>query len=457
MLIILARLLPPSAFGLVGIALLTVSALRRFTNLGIKAALIQQEESNVDDYLDTSWCLEIGRALFIFVILFIAAPFIGSFFSEPQSTPLIRVLALGPVLSSLRNPGIIYFTKDLEYHKEFIYKSSGGITQLVAGVGYAMVSPTAWALVFASVAKPAVQTVLSYILHGYRPWPSPNLEIAKELIDYGKWITGASLINFLYAEGDDAFVGWFLSATALGFYQYAYRLADLPPREVSGVISEITFPAYSQMQGNMDEFRSALLQTTRMLGFVVFPMSFGMVLVAPSFVPVVLGSEWTPMITTMQILAMYGLMHGITRQFGSVWKTLNKPNYMVYTGGLRVLLIAIFILPATARWGINGTAFVVTAIYVVPMFPLDIYLTARLTDMKMGPLYMEYLYPLIASVVMFGSLWYVRMLVDIPAFVELAVLIPAGAIIYIAASYLLEKQFDWGVEQIVRTIAKGMK
>ncbi|MFC6721140.1 lipopolysaccharide biosynthesis protein [Halobacteriaceae archaeon SHR40] len=457
MLIILARLLPPEAFGLVGIALLTVSAMRRFTKIGLNAALIRQKEKNVDEYLDTTWSLEAGRALLIFGILFLAAPYIAQFFSEPEATSIIRVLALGPVLKGIQNPGIVYFRKDLEYHKEFIYKSSGGVTQLIVGVGYALISPTVWALVAASVARPAVQTGLSYVLHGYRPWPALKIDAAKELINYGKWITGANIVQFLSSEGDDAFVGWFLSATALGFYQYAYRLADLPPREVSGVVAEITFPAYSQLQDNMEELQSALVQTTRMLSFVVFPMAFGVVLVAPSFVPVVLGDEWTPMITTLQILAMYGLMHGITRHVGSVWKTLDRPDFMVYAGLIRISLMAIFILPATARWGINGTALVVTGIYIFPMLPIDIYITARLTEMRSIRLYKEYLYPFIAALTMFGTLWYARTLVDVPPIVELVVLIPAGAVVYIAVSALLEWQFDWGVEEIVRTVAKGMK
>jgi PST family polysaccharide transporter/lipopolysaccharide exporter len=457
MLVVLARLLPPAAFGLVGIALLTVSAMRKFTRIGLNAALIQQEDDDVDEYLNTAWCLTVGRGVLIFGVLYLAAPYLASFFDEPQATTLIRVLGLSPVLKGLRNPGVVYFQKDLEYHKDFLYQSSGGLSQLVVGIGYALYSPTAWALVFASLSRPAVQTLLSYLLHGYRPWPVPELDAAKELVDYGKWITSASIMQFLAGEGDDAFVGWFLSATALGFYQYAYRLADLPPREVSGVIARISFPAYSKLQGDMDELRSAFLQTTRVTSFIIFPMGFGVALVAPSFVPVVLGSEWTPMVSTLQLLAMYGLMHGITRHIGSVWKALDHPEYMTYTGLVQIFCIAVLIWPATARWGFEGTALVVTGVYFFPNMPMGIYLVCRLTDTPMRRYYREYLYPLVASLVMFGSLWYARTLVDVPPVVELLVLVPAGAVIYVLVSAVLERQFDWGIEQILRTVARGME
>jgi len=457
MLIVLARLLAPRDFGLVGIALLTLGVTRRFTDIGLNAALIQQKEDNVDSYLDTTWCLEIARGLLIFGVLFLGAPYIAELFSEPRATPLIRVLGLAPVFYGLRNPGVVYFKKDLEFHRDFVYKTSGGITQFVVGVGYAVYSPTVWALIFASISRPAIKLVLSYLLHDYRPWPAFDKAAAKELIDFGKWITGASIISWIYSQGDDAFVGWFISATALGFYQYAYRMADTPATEMSGIISQITFPAYSAVQEDLDQLRSALLQSTRFLAFLAFPMSFGIALVAPSFVRAILGAEWTPMILTMQILAMYGLLHAITRNYGEIWKALGRPDLMFKTGSLRIICIAILIWPLTARFGIEGTAVVVTGIYFFPMLPLDVYLTAKLTDIDSMALYEEYLYPFVASLIMFGTCWYARTLVSVPPLVEFIALIPTGATIYIVAAFLLERQFDWGVEQNIQMILSGMR
>jgi PST family polysaccharide transporter/lipopolysaccharide exporter len=457
MLIVLARLLSPREFGLLGIALLTVGATRRFTKIGLNAALIQQKKKNVDSYLDTTWCLEFGRGLLIFGVLFLLAPFISQFFGEPRSQPIIRALAFSPVLYGLRNPGVVYFKKNLEFHKHFLYKTSGGVAQFVVGVSYALYSPTVWALVFAALSRTGIKLVLSYVLHDYRPWPSFDIDAARELIDFGKWITGSSIIQWIYSSGDDAFVGWFLSATSLGFYQYAYRMADTPATEVSGVVSQITFPAYSAIQEDIDELRRALLQSIRFIAFLVFPMAFGIVLVTPSFVRAVLGPDWTPMILTMQILAIYGLMHALTRNFGELWKALGRPDLIFKVGVLRITLIALLIWPATALWGIEGTALTVTGIYLCPMFPLDIYLAANLVEMRTTQIYKEYLYSFVAAAVMFGTLFYARTLVAVPPLVELLVLIPAGAAIYIAVAVLLERRFDWGIEQNIQMIVDGIR
>lgn len=457
MLIVLARLLDPRAFGLMGIALLVLSGIRRFTDIGINAALIQDKKENVDEYLNTTWCLEAARGFLIFGVLALAAPFIAGIFDEPSATNLIRVLGLSPLLYGIRNPAIVYFQKDLSFHKDFVFKSSGSVVQFVVGVGYALYSPTVWALVFATVSKSFFKFLLSYVLHDYRPWPTFDMAIARRLIDYGKWITGASIIGFIYSEGDDAFVGWFLSATSLGFYQYAYRIADMPASEAAGVISEITFPAYSRLQGDLDELRGALLQTTRLTAFIAFPLSFGIAAVAPSFVPAILGDEWRPMITAMQILAMYGLLHAITRNFGAIWKALDRPDFIVKTGMVRVACIAALIWPATARWGIEGTALVVVGVYVFPMLPLDVYLSARMVEARQRQLYAEYLYPFVAALAMFGTLWYVASATDLTPLVEFLVLVPAGAVVYFAVALLLERQFDWGIERNLRMISDGLR
>lgn len=456
LLIILARLLSPRDFGLMGIALLTLGATQQFTKIGLNTALIQQQQDNIDGYLNTTWVLETGRGLLIFLVLFVSAPYIAAFFNEPGATPLIRVIGLSPLFYGIRNPGAVYFKKDLEFHREFLYRTSGGVAQFVVGAGYALLWPTVWALVFAFVAADVVRSIVSYRLHGYRPWPAFDRAAAAELIDYGKWITGSSIIYYLYSQGDDAFVGWYISATALGFYQYAYRIADIPSTEVSEVVASVTFPAYSKLQQDPEKLKVALLGATRMTTFVTFPMAFGIALIAPSFVPVVLGPDWIPMIRVLQLLALYGLLHSMTRNFGAVWKAIGRPDLITKLGLLRVACIAVLIWPSTAMWGIEGTAAVVVGVYLFPMLPVDVYLISQTTEATMIDIGREYLFPLGPAALMFGILWPARSLVDVPLALELVLLIPAGAMIYVLAAYAIDQRYQWGIERNVRSIIGGI-
>lgn len=459
MLLVLARLLSPHDFGMLGIALLTLSATKKFSNIGINTALIQRKAKDIDEYLNTAWVLNIGRGALIAVVLFLAAPFIARFFGEPNSglPAVIRVIGFSPLMYGLQNPAVVYFQKDLEFHKEFVYQTTSSFVRFGVGVGYAFVSPTVWALVAAYMGVNATKLLLSYTLHDYRPWPSVDRTALSELVDYGKWITGSSITHFIYSEGDDAFVGWFLSATALGFYQYAHRIADMPASQFTEVITTVTFPAYSKLQDDPEGLRNALLGTTRLVAVVAFPVSVGTALIAPSFVPVVLGEEWTPMVLPLQLLSVFGLIHAITRHFGGVFNALGRPDYNMKIDVIRIACLAAVIWPATARWGFAGTAGAVIAVYVFPTFPLDVYAVSTLVRARPLEIFHEYAYPAGGSAVMFVSLRYAHGLVDVSPAVELLLTVPAGAVVYAFTVLLLDELSSWGIRRDLRHVIAEVK
>lgn len=457
MLLVLARLIGPGEIGLMGIALLSLSALKKFTSVGLNSALIQNEQDDVDDYLNTTWLLETGRGVLIFAVLFAASPLIADFFDAPRAEQLLRVIAVSPILVGLRNPGIVYFQKKLNFHKQFVYRVSGDFLMFAVAVGFALVEPTAWAYVTGFLAADAFRMVVSYAIHGYRPWPSFDRGAAKELLNYGKWITGSSILYFLYSEGDDVFVGWFLAPATLGLYQYAYRFSNAPATELTQVIVSVMFPAYSQVQDDPEALRSSFLKTLRFISLVAFPMAFGIAAVAGTFVRAFLGSEWTGMILAMQILTVYGLLRAIGKTFGAVWKAIDRPDIVTKLSALRVVLVAALIYPATAAWGITGTALTVTAVYVFPMMPIDAYIIVRSVDTSYTALLDEMVYPFVASVVMFGGVWYAQGMLALPSVLKFGVLVALGCLLYGGMALLLETKFDWGVEKMVRQIVASLR
>jgi PST family polysaccharide transporter/lipopolysaccharide exporter len=125
MVIVLANLLSPKDFGLLGIGLLVLSGLENFSDLGLNSAVIQQKEENVDRYLDTMWTLKLARGAVLATVIVLIAPVVASVFNEPRATDIVRLIALSPIFVALRNPGIVYFKKDLDFHLEFLYQMSG--------------------------------------------------------------------------------------------------------------------------------------------------------------------------------------------------------------------------------------------------------------------------------------------------------------------------------------------
>lgn len=177
-----------------------------------------------------------------------------------------------------------------------MYVLSGRLAYVGIAVGYALVSPTVWALVFGHIAGRAVKVIASYLVHGYRPRPAFERAYAVEMLTYGKWIFGSSVLSFLTNEGDDVFVGWALGAASLGIYQMGHRISNAPATEITHTISRVVFPTYAKLQDDTDALHRGYLETLKLIALVAIPATVGIVFVIPLFTRAFLGSDWTSMI-----------------------------------------------------------------------------------------------------------------------------------------------------------------
>jgi len=132
-LVILARILAPQDFGLMGIALLSMATLETFSQTGFQQALIQKKHY-IKPYLDSAWTVLILRGVILFGILFLIAPYAASFFDAPEAKPIIQVIGLSVIFQAFTNIGVIHFQKELEFNKQFIYQLSGTLTDFVVAI-----------------------------------------------------------------------------------------------------------------------------------------------------------------------------------------------------------------------------------------------------------------------------------------------------------------------------------
>lgn len=467
LLIVVAALLAPDAVGLLGIALLTLSAIQQFTFLGIDDALIQHKDENVDAYLNTSFVLEVARGVLMAVVVVVAAPFIAQVMAQDgpnraqeiaQIVEVLRVIALSPILLGLKNPAIVYFRKNLEFNKQAYYSLSGSFVNFAVAVGLAVAGFGVMALVYGYVLADAVRLVVSYLVHDNRPGLGFDLPKAKEMLNYGKWMTGTRILHFLLGEGDDILVGAILGATSLGLYQVAYRMAKAPATEITQIITRVMFPAFSKIQDDMSQLRSAFFRTVQISSFIAFPVGIGIITVAPAFVQAFLGDSWMEMVPAMQLIAVYGLILSVTSTFGSVWKAVGRPDYLTKIGAIRLVVLAAIIVPMTREWGITGTAGAVLAVYIFPTLPLDVYLAIKSVEGSFTRFFREISYPFVASIAMGLVVYFVDLQFDLwIAAADFVMLTVVGVIAYIVAVAILELGFGWGMQRNIRAIMSAVK
>jgi len=366
-LVVLARLLSPNDFGLMGIALLTMTVVESLSQTGFDVALIQRKE-RTEDYLDTAWTVEILRGLGLFGILQVLASPAATFFDSPDAEMLIRVVGLSLVFRGFLNIGTVFFRKELEFGKQFAFEFSGRVADFVVAIVAGVILKNAWVLVLAYVSADFIRVAASYVIHPYRPRLKLEIGKARELFDFGKWILGSSALVFFLNRGDKALVGRLLGTTMLGFYEMAYKISNLSATEFALVISQVTIPAYSKLQEKIGRLREGYLRVLQATAFFSIPLAGLIVVLAPELTRTLLGEKWLTAIPAMRVLALGGALRSIVATTGPVYTGIGKPRIMTKYQAIQLAILLILVYPLTHYLGITGTATAVTLAAFMPVF-----------------------------------------------------------------------------------------
>ncbi|NOY54549.1 MAG: lipopolysaccharide biosynthesis protein, partial [Actinobacteria bacterium] len=400
--IVLARLLSPDDFGLMGIALLTLAFLNAFTTTGFNQALIQRE-GDIRGHLDAAWTVSILRGLLIGGLIIAGAPIVAGFFHTASAVGILRVMGASMMISGLKNVGVVFFDKDLQFRQRFTFRSIPQVIDLIVAVTAAIILRNVWALVFGVLAREISTTVASYIAHPYRPHLNFDRQKMRELLSFGIWIFGSAILSYFSANLDDIAVGRVLDATMLGFYTTAYTLSSITSQQMTGVITEVAFPAFSKLQSDKDRLRSAYLRTLRAVALVAFPVAAGLWFVGPQLVGTFMGTKWLPLIPAFNVLLLWGLLRSIGSTTSPLLFAAGRPDINTKLHLVTVVLLAVVIYPFTTAGGIVGAAW---ATIVAGLFPVGylLLLTGRFLKAPRWTIFRTITIPAAASLVMTGVL-----------------------------------------------------
>ncbi len=454
-LVVLARLLDPEAFGLMGMTLLVLHGVNRFTRLGIDESLIQHQADSIDEYLDTAWTLNVARGVLLCAFIVLVAPLFAAFFDRPDLVDLVRVIAIAPLVAGFGNPGIVYLDRELAFHRYFVYRVGTRIAASAVGVGYALTFGTVWALVAAVVVNRVVALPLSYLVHSYRPALAYDHDRAREMLGYGRWILASTLLAFLAAWGDDAFLGWYLGAAALGVYQLAYRLSNAPATEISHTVSRAVFPAYAKLQDDPETLRRGYLLTLNLVALVTVPATVGIVTTAPVFVSAALGPQWGDVVVPLQVLAVYGLIRSIRTTTVPLFRAVDQPQRETQVRVAKLVAVVVFIYPATAAYGAVGTGLAIIASGLVAL-PLSGYLAMGVADLRLGQLGRRLAFPVAGSALMAGCVLALRRAFSFAPPVEFVLLVVAGVVTYAGAMLSMERRYEVGLDRLFSAVREGV-
>jgi O-antigen/teichoic acid export membrane protein len=374
--LILARLLVPADFGLVGYASLTIGVLELFKELGFSSALIYRQE-DLEEAANTTFVAVLISSSLLYGMAWFGSPLVAQFFKNQALVPVLRVLSVTLVISAISQVPLTLMAKGMGFKNKVLPEMiasiiGSAISVLLAWRGYGV-----WSIVYGQVLIAVLTSILVWFFCPWRPSRLFSWRVAKELWNYGKHIVSSQIMVFFITNIDDAFVGRFLGDAALGTYSLAYDLSNLPATHMSRIVGQVMFPAYSKVQNDLDRLRQVFFKSLKYVSLLAFPIAFITLVFAKDFIVVAYGSKWFRAVVPLQWLTIYGLARAIAVNMGNVFKAGGKPKWLFYIATVRLAVMAGLLYPAIKLEGITGVA-ALSAIVSVVDFALSLFLTNRI-------------------------------------------------------------------------------
>lgn len=380
---VLARMLFPADFGLWAMAAMAIDFLGMFREMGFSSALIYRK-GDMRKSADTTFTVLLVIDGVLFSIAFFGAPFVALFFRTPSVTPILRALAFVILLSALGEVQLALLAKNLAFRERLLPDLVPTMAYGIVAVTLALMGLGVWSLVIAKIVDQALTSLLCWVVV---PWWRPRLRFdrqeAKELFDYGKHIFGSGILVWLITNLDNMFVGRVLGDEPLGVYKFSYDQANIPATQISRVIGQVLFPAYSTIRDDIQALRDAFFKALRYVSLVAIPVSVGMIVFARPFIMTLYGEKWAAAILPLQILGVYGLLRAVAVNMGSVFKAGGKPQWLTAIAFARLAVMALFLYPAARYFGIVGVSWFSTCVAIAD-FAVSVALTNRIVRGTLG-------------------------------------------------------------------------
>lgn len=348
--IVLARLLTPEAFGLVGMITVFFSISEVFVNSGFSMAYIQKKTVNEAD-ADTVFYTNLGISVLLYLILFFGAPVIANFYEEPLLVDLTRVMAFVVIINSFNIIQRAQIKRDVNFKKLTKITVISTISSGVIGVSAAYFGMGVWALVMQSLANRTFIAVGFWSTTNYKPRWRFSKSSFKQMFSFGSWMLISSIIRKVFDNIYILTIGKFFPAAQLGFYTKAKQFQRMASQNIAGAIGDVAFPVYSKLQDDKEKLQNAMRKFLQQSMFFMVPLLLGLIVVAKPFVIVLLKEKWAPMIPYLQLLCIIGILYPLhlinVQALVAQGKSKLSFKLGLIKNGLRVLNIFI-----TYRFGI---------------------------------------------------------------------------------------------------------
>jgi PST family polysaccharide transporter len=435
--VVLSRLLPPDAFGLVALAAVFVGLTQVIANQGLVDALVQRKHLD-PEHLDTAFWMSMAFAIALTAVAMAGAQPIAAAFHEPRLAPVLMGLALSIPISGLTLVQRALLSRAFAFRSLTLRTLASIVVGSIVGIGAAAAGFGVWSLVAQNLANQLAGAVVLWRVEAWRPRLRFSRSHFNDLFGYGINVVAFRVLNYFNRRADDLLIGAFLGPTALGFYSVAYRMLVLLIEVTSNLIDAVAFPVFSRLQDDADRLRRVYYKSSTFAALVAFPGFLAILVLAPQIVEVVFGPKWSESVPVMQVLTLFGIVQALIYLNSTMVKALGKPSWRVIIVGITAVFnVAAFFV--AVQHGIVAVALALVIVGYV-LAPVSFWAVNRLLPISTRTYIRHIAQPLAASLVMTAVMFGLRHALEDrqPALVLITVAAAGGAT-YIGALYVFAR------------------
>jgi O-antigen/teichoic acid export membrane protein len=306
--IVLAKLLTPDDFGVVGTAMIAIAFCQMFWDAGLSKALVQTKEAHLDAAHVVFWT-NLAMGLLIYAILFAGAPLIADFFHSPKSSPVLQVLGLQVIIASLTSVQQALLVRDMGFQRLFWVKLITAFIPGLISIPLAFYGNGVWALVAGTLAGQTINLVLLWKLSSWRPQWKYDTVLARKLFSFGAWVVLESLGAWLMIWGDSVVVGRYLGVHDLGVYRVGVMIVAIIFGVMLNPIVPILFPSLSRLQDDRPALIKFFFRSNRIVMAIALPLGTGLLLTGSETATILFGNKWQGL---AQVISILGFAMGIS-------------------------------------------------------------------------------------------------------------------------------------------------
>jgi O-antigen/teichoic acid export membrane protein len=301
--IVLARLLSPNEYGIISIVMIFINICNVFVTSGFGTALVRKITVDAEDY-DTAFTMSFILSLILYALLFISSPYIAAVYGNEILSPVLRVLGLKIIISSLSNIQQAHVQREMAFRKFFFATITGTVLSCGVGLVMAFMGYGVWALVFQYLTNTVVDAIFLSLVSGWNPRLRFFAAKAKEIFTFGWKVLGANLISTAENDIRSLIVGYKFGSADLAFFDQGKKYPSLLITNINSAVDKVMLPALARVQENKEQYKSMLRKTVSMEMYLLTPFMLGFLAVAEGFVHVVLTDKWLAAVPFIQIFCI---------------------------------------------------------------------------------------------------------------------------------------------------------